>query len=639
MHQPMGEDLRCSTEFSRKGRTVALTYDVSQRVLLQKNNKQPTSSPIASPTAPPSEKPTYDPTPEPTDRPSPSPSEQPTTPPLDLSGWEAFNWSGETPAPSRSPSASPTPNPTGEPTSEPTGRPTSEPTNEPTPAPTTAEPTPAPTTAEPTPSPTPPPTARPTAYPTRPPRTFASIPDHDCLRSYEGMMDSMTYLAEDHPHLMTITDIGDSYIKANGAGGDHGDHNIPEGGFDIFAINVTAPDGPRTSEEKGKMMLLAGVHAREWAPPELLARFVETLVRGYGVDPDVTWILQRSEIHAILYVNPDGRYVSENNDPDLEWRKNLNPESCGGGGNYGVDINRNFDFMHADPNGASSDPCQSSYHGPAPESEPETKAVADYARALFPEGQRKADPEGMMDEPFGEDVAGMFVDIHSSGGYVYYPWGVKDAQSPDDEALQALGRKLNYFNGYRLWAGGQPDFVYPASGDASDWAYAALGVASMGFEIGDDWQQDCGTFESEVVPNNLPALLFAAKTVARPFWTIKGPDVFDLDAVQADGEILVSAHASDGRMVNAIDDFPDFRTGAQTVAKVELYLDVHPDDYSEGDARWEMNALDSLFDADEEHVDLVLSATDVSPGRHLLYAQAADSDGYKGTISSVFVEV
>lgn len=295
--------------------------------------------------------------------------------------------------------------------------------------------------------------------------------------------------------------------------------------------------------------------------------------------------------------------------------------------------------MFSNGDGASDNGCDSDYHGTGPESEPETKAVADYARALFPEGQRRDDPEKQMYDSHGEENMGMFVDIHSSGGYVFYPWGVEDAVSPDDEAFQALGRKVNYFNGYKLWAGGQPDFVYPTSGESTDWAYATLGVAGMGYEIGDDWQQDCGKFEDEVVPNNLPAFIFTAKTVASPFKTIKGPDVFDLSVVQAGGDIRVSAHASDSMMVNAIKDFPDFRTGAQTVAKVELYLDVHPDDYSEGDVRWDMNALDTLFDADEEHVDLVLSATDVSPGRHLLYAQAIDSDGYKGTISSVFVEV
>lgn len=470
--------------------------------------------------------------------------------------------------------------------------------------------------------------------------TYETIQDRPCFRSMNGMMDSMAHLASEHPNLVTIADIGDSFLK-NNDGRHDGVHEIPDGGYDIYAINITAAESTRQTEEKGKMLLTSGVHAREWAPPELLARFIEMLVHGYSENADITWILQHTEIHAILYVNPDGRFMAEKY-PELMWRKNMNPIHCGGGTDYGVDINRNLPFFWGSHGaGASSNPCASDYHGPSgPESEPETQALADYARMLFPVGQRKQYPEQQKDEPFGEGVTGIYVDIHASGGYVYYPWGHHDSQSPDDEALQALGRKINYFNDYKLWAGGQPDFVYPANGDTSDWAYGELGVASFGLEIGDSFQQNCQRFEDEVVPQNLPALIFAAKTVARPFSTIKGPDIMSVDVRHVNGEIRVSAHASDSEMVDAILELPDFRTGDQTITKVLLYLDVHPDDVNEGDASWEMEAADNMFHSEEETVGLALSArAHFTPGRHILYVQAEDSDGYKGPVSSVFVDV
>lgn len=97
----------------------------------------------------------------------------------------------------------------------------------------------------------------------------------------------------------------------------------------------------------------------------------------------------------------------------------MNPNGgCNNDEQYGVDINRNFDFMWSDPDGASSNPCDSDYHGSSAESEPETEALAQYARDLFPQGQRKDDPEGDMNVPFGEDITGIYADIHSSGGYV-----------------------------------------------------------------------------------------------------------------------------------------------------------------------------------------------------------------------------
>jgi carboxypeptidase T len=455
----------------------------------------------------------------------------------------------------------------------------------------------------------------------------------------KGMMDSMFYLAEDHPNLVTITDIGDSWLK-NNEGRHDGTHDIPDGGYDIYVLNITASDSARQSGEKGKMLITSGVHAREWAPPELLARFIEMLVHGYNDDADITSILQQTEVHAILYVNPDGRFMAEKY-PELYWRKNLHPIRCGGGYEYGVDINRNFNFQWANQEGASSNPCDEDYHGPTAESEPETQALADYAKQLFPESQRRENTEDKLDVdvPFGEDITGMYIDIHSSGGYVYYPWGHKDEVSPDDEALQALGRKINSFNGYKLWAGGQPDFVYPASGDTSDWAYAVLGVASLGFEIGDDFQQECDSFEDEVVPMNLPALLYAAKTVQKPFSTIKGPDILDLDISEVNGEITVSARASDSEMVNAIYKFLDFETGNQAITNVQLYLDVHPDDYQEDGTSWEMQYMEYSSDSSEETVGLVLEANILSPGKHTLFIQATDSDGYKGPVTSAFVEV
>ena len=231
---------------------------------------------------------------------------------------------------------------------------------------------------------------------------------YNCFRSMDGMMDSMNDLASDNPSLVTISDIGDSYLK-NNPGRKDGDYDIPTGGYDIHAIKITASNSARQSNQnqKGKMLITSGVHAREWAPPELLARFIEMLVNGYDDNADITWILQHVEIHAILYVNPDGRYMAEKY-PELYWRKNLNPSGgCKSDGEYGVDINRNMDFMWAFEDGSSNSPCESDYHGKRAESEPETKALADYARDLFPEDQRKKNPEGQKDESFREDVTGM----------------------------------------------------------------------------------------------------------------------------------------------------------------------------------------------------------------------------------------
>jgi len=481
-----------------------------------------------------------------------------------------------------------------------------------------------------------------TTPPTTPPIvTYETIPGHDCIRSMKGMLDSMEDLAEAHPDLLTMTKIGESYLKNNDGPAAYGTYDVPTGGHDIFALNVTATSGAISSTStKGRFLVTSGVHPREFAPPELLARFVEMLVNGYGEDAEITMILERTEIHAILYVNPDGRWMAEKY-PELMWRKNLNFGSGNDDcisilsifGSPGVDINRNFDFMwgHLDDGASSDDPCNGMYHGPSAESEPETRAVSEYAKRLFPEGQRKTDPEGEVDVPFGESITGIYADIHAAGGYVVYPWGYEDSKTPDDEALQAIGRKLQSFNEYKLWAGSQPDFQYAASGIAIDYMYAALGVASLGLEIGDDFSQECAAFEDEIVPNNMPALLYAAKIAGAPYSEVKGPDVLDFVIVENEQEdmVLVSARASDGELVNAITvdgSFDKFPTGDQSVAELRFYID-------DGEISW------TAVNPGDETIQETIDTSSLTLGRHTLYVQATDSDGYKGPISSLFISL
>lgn len=268
---------------------------------------------------------------------------------------------------------------------------------------------------------------------------YDTIDGHSCFRNLKGMTESMFDLASEYPNLSSVSVIGESYLKITNSNND--DYPLPQNGYDIYGMNITASDSLHQSSSKGKMLIISGVHPRELAPPELVMRFAESLVDGYNVDSDITWLLQSTEIHFIFHVNPDGRYVTENYQ-DTFWRKNLNMDGkCSSSDDGGVDINRNFDYQWGDQDGASNEPCDSIYHGESPLSEPETQAVVKYAREIFPPEQRE------RSLPLGEDIVGVFVDVHAPGGFVFYPWGHKDAKAPDDPALQALGRKVNFFNG------------------------------------------------------------------------------------------------------------------------------------------------------------------------------------------------
>lgn len=167
--------------------------------------------------------------------------------------------------------------------------------------------------------------------------------------------------------------------------------------------------------------------------------------------------------------------------------------------------------------------------------------------------------------------------------------------------------------------------------------FAHLGVASFGLEIGDDFYQDCANFEAKVYPDNVNTLLYAIKLAKKPNKLIKGPDVLDISVTESDVDITISVDASDSELVN-IDGYSSFATGEQTISKIELYLDVLPGDYGDGDTMYLLQPL-PIVNSDRVSAETEFSKAGLASGRHVVYAVATDSDGYTGPVSSVFFEV
>jgi len=81
-----------------------------------------------------------------------------------------------------------------------------------------------------------------------------------------------------------------------------------------------------------------GQHAREWIAPAAVMYVVEKLARGYGVDPEITTMLQSYEFAIAPILNPDGYEYSRTT--FRYWRKNRRVNRDG---SFGVDLNRNWD--------------------------------------------------------------------------------------------------------------------------------------------------------------------------------------------------------------------------------------------------------------------------------------------------------
>ncbi|MGD8441659.1 MAG: M14 family zinc carboxypeptidase, partial [Holophagae bacterium] len=399
-------------------------------------------------------------------------------------------------------------------------------------------------------------------------------------------------------------------------------------GYDMRVLKLTnslvAGTPPSAGGGKPKLFITSAIHAREYATAELMTRFAEYLVGNYGIDADATWLLDEHEIHLMLHTNPDGRKHAETGD---YWRKNTNENYCGAtSSDRGADLNRNFEFQWNCCGGSSGDPCWETYRGPAPATEPEVQAVQSYARSIFPD---QRDPALGAAAP--ADATGMYMDIHSYGELALWPWGFTGTPTGNGTALQTLGRKLAFFNGY------EPDQaigLYPTDGTTVDFAYGDLGVAACLFELGTSFFQSCSSFESTILPDNTAALLYAAKVVRTPYLTAAGPDLTGPTAsvtVVAPGEpVTVVATANDTRYNNSNGVEP-----TQAIAAAEIFADAPP--WQAGATPVAMTAVDGSFDSSIEAVAATLDTTSMTDGRHTLYLRAQDAAGSWGAVSALFV--
>jgi carboxypeptidase T len=436
-----------------------------------------------------------------------------------------------------------------------------------------------------------------------------SIPSYPCYRTVEETFAAAQALVAAHPDLATWIDVGNSWQKT-----------VNQGGYDMMVLKLTnsAIAGP-----KPKLFITAAIHAREYATAELVTRFGEYLVNNYGIDADATWILDHHEVHLMLHTNPDGRKMAETG---LSWRKNTNSNYCWLSSYRGADLNRNFAFQWACCGGSSSSQCNETYHGPSPASEPETQAVQAYLDAIFPD-QRGPN----LSDPAPSDATGVYLDVHSYGQLVLWPWGFTSGTAPNATVLQTLGRKFAYFNSHTPQ---QSYALYATDGTTDDHAYGNLGVAAYCFEVGTAFFQSCSYFESTLLPANMPALIYAAKVVRTPYLTPAGPDALSLalssGEVPAGTPVTLSATINDTRYNNTNGTEP-----TQNIAAAEYYVDLPP--WVTGATAYSMAASDGSFDAKAEAVTAMVDTTGWSTGQHILFVRGQDAAGNWGAFSSIFL--
>ncbi|MBN2185647.1 MAG: immune inhibitor A [Candidatus Krumholzibacteriota bacterium] len=247
--------------------------------------------------------------------------------------------------------------------------------------------------------------------------------------TYEEMIDELEDLSLLYPALTSLDTLGTS-IEGR------------------YLLSIKISDNAGIDEDEPEVFIMGCNHARELMTVEISLHTARHLLENYGLDPEVTDLVDSREIWIAPMINPDGHvYVEENHkEPWYNWwRKNRRDN---GDGTFGVDLNRNYGYMWGIDNVGSS-PVTSNdlYRGTAPFSEPETQAVSDFCA--------------------GRNFV-LSVSYHSYGELILFPWGYTYDLCDHHELFSALGDSMNSGLGYLVTAGSG---LYITNGSSDDWCY------------------------------------------------------------------------------------------------------------------------------------------------------------------------
>jgi len=311
-------------------------------------------------------------------------------------------------------------------------------------------------------------------------RVTVRLPDME-LDMYEQMGDARIDFGDYHTYAEMVAELDALHAEFPQLTSERISIGTSWEGRDLWVMKVS--DNPAFDDATEPDVFYNGVtHAREPIGCTLCLALIRYLCENYGSDPQVTGLVDGTEAWFLPVINPDG-YVHNETTGGM-WRKNRRDD----GGSIGVDLNRNWGFKWGFNNSGSSPyPSADDYRGPAPFSEPETRAVRDF----------------MIEREFV-----LSWDCHSYSNLFLYPVGYSRIYTPEHGHYTDLAAGYTQHNGYT--AGTAWELLYPVNGGSFDWSYGdqiskprCFGVSP---EVGESFWQD------SQIPNhiaeNIPAMLF-----------------------------------------------------------------------------------------------------------------------------------
>jgi len=217
-------------------------------------------------------------------------------------------------------------------------------------------------------------------------------------------------------------------------------------GRSLYWVKIS--NNPNVNQTKPQVLYTAIHHAREPESLVELVYYMWYLLENYNTSAEVKYLVDNLEMYFVPCVNPDGYIYNYTTNPNGGgmWRKNRRNN---GDGTYGVDLNRNYDFLWGYDNiGSSPQTNNDTYRGPSPASEPEIKMMEKFCNThtfkLAVNGHTYSD---LLIEP---DSAGVTV--------------------PDSSMYSAFFLRMTYCDEFGY--GNDIETVgYTTNGDSDSWMY------------------------------------------------------------------------------------------------------------------------------------------------------------------------
>ncbi|MDX1445896.1 M14 family zinc carboxypeptidase, partial [Lishizhenia sp.] len=301
-------------------------------------------------------------------------------------------------------------------------------------------------------------------------------------------------------------------------------------GRPLYMVKIS--DNPTVDEAEPEVLYTSIHHARE--PGSLIQNiyYMWYLLENYGTNPEITYLIDNTELYFIPMINPDGYIYNETTNPNGGGMHRKNRRNVGTF-NKGVDLNRNYNYQWGTTGVDLTNTNSDVYPGTGPFSENETQIM----------------------KWFIENHSIEFAfNAHTHGDLLLFPIGSTVSElAVDHDYFQNYSSHMAEFNGYQAM---KSSGLYPASGDSDDYMYKDHGVFAMTPEVSNGFWAPASQIEGfckEMLHPNLTMGLLTHKYATiedqSPLFITASAGSFDYEMRRLgldNGAIDVSVHAIQG---------------------------------------------------------------------------------------------